>query len=249
MVKVTICGVCGKMGKRIAALASRDPELAIAGATEIQGCSLIGVNLGDELKTHNLGVAITAELDEAMNDADCVIDFTIPAATMENVKIAIKHSKPIVIGTTGFKDAEIEEIKKASENIPVLLSPNMSLGVNVVFGIVAGAAKKLGAGYAVNLNETHHVHKKDKPSGTGKHLAEIIKKARPDLKEVSIESFREGEVVGDHKVVFESEFDTIVISHSAKTRDIFALGALMAAKFLVGKKNGLYAMKDVLEAI
>jgi len=124
----------------------------------------------------------------------------------------------------------------------------MSIGVNVVFDAVERIARKLGPDYSVKLEETHHVHKKDKPSGTGKKLASIIKNARPDMSDIDIVSIREGEVIGDHKIMFESEVDTVEIIHKAKTRDIFAKGALEAAKFLVKKKKGLYTSKDVLEA-
>lgn len=246
MIKIVICGVCGRMGKRVATLASRDKDISIVGATEIKACSLVGVNLGKELATHDLGVSISDDLSESIRKCDCVIDFTAPSATISNVKTALKYKKPVVIGTTGFTDDEINDIREASKKIPILLSPNMSIAVNLVFELVKRTAKTLEKNYTVRLEEIHHVHKKDKPSGTGKSLAEIIKKERKDLGEIPINSIREGEVVGDHKIVFDSEEDTIEIIHKAKTRDIFAIGALQAAKFLVGKPNGLYNMKDVL---
>jgi len=247
MIKIAICGVCGKMGKRIAAMASRDKDIAIVGATEIKGCSLIGINLGKELETQNLGVIISDDLKESIKKSDCVIDFTTPSATMANVEIARAYKKPIVIGTTGFKDEEIAEIKKAAKKIPILFSPNMSVAVNLIFDIVRKTSKTLGKGYSVRMEEVHHIHKKDKPSGTGKMLAGIIKEEREDLKDIPINSIREGDVVGDHKIVFDSSLDTVEIVHKAKTRDIFAFGALKAAKFLVGRPKGLYSMKDVLK--
>ncbi len=247
MIKIVICGVCGKMGKRIATLASRDKDISIVGATETKGCSFAGVNLGEELKTHNLGVAISDDLNESIKKCDCVIDFTAPGATLNNLKIARINKKPIVIGTTGFTKESLKEIESASRDIPILFSPNMSVAVNLVFDLVKKTAKTLGEAYSVKMEEVHHIHKKDKPSGTGKLLAEMIKKEREDLKDIPINSIREGEVVGDHKIIFDSEEDTIEITHKAKTRDIFAFGAIQAAKFLVGKPKGLYSMKDVLE--
>ncbi len=247
MIKIVICGVCGRMGKRIATLASRDKDISIVGATETKGCSFAGVNLGEELKTHNLGVAISDDLNESIKKCDCVIDFTAPGATLSNLKIAKINKKPIVIGTTGFTKESLKEIESASLDIPILFSPNMSVSVNLVFDLVRKTAKTLGGAYSVKMEEVHHIHKKDKPSGTGKLLAEMIKKEREDLKDISIKSIREGEVVGDHKIIFDSEEDTIEITHKAKTRDIFALGAIQAAKFLVDKPKGLYSMKDVLE--
>lgn len=248
MIRIIICGVCGRMGKRIAALASKDKGVSIVGATEIKGCSLVGVNLGEELKTHHLAVSISDDLNESIKRCDCVIDFTTPKATLANLKTALNNKKPIVIGTTGFTKEEIKEIKDASRKIPVLFSPNMSVAINLVFDLVKKTAKTLGERYSVRMEEVHHINKKDKPSGTGKLLAEIIKEERKDLEDVPINSIREGDVVGDHKIIFDSDEDTIEITHKAKTRDIFALGALRAAKFLAGKPNSLYSMKDVLES-
>lgn len=249
MIKIAICGVCGRMGKRIAALASHDNDVAIVGATEIKGCSLVGISLSKELKTDNLGVSISDDLKETIKKCDCVIDFTSPKATINNVKIARDHKKPIVIGTTGFGEGELKEIEKASQDIPILLSPNMSVGVNLVFELIGKTAKTLGEEYKVSMEEIHHVHKKDKPSGTGKLLAKIIRNVRKDLDDIPIDSIRKGEVVGDHKVVFDSEDDTVEIVHKAKTRNIFAIGAIKGAKFLIGKPNGLYSIKDVLEEL
>lgn len=246
MIKLTICGVCGKMGKRIAILASRDEEISIVGATEIKGCSLAGVNLSKELKTSDMGVAISEDLNDAIANCDCVIDFTSPEASMSNLEITRKNKKPIVIGTTGFNDDHLRAIKEASKDIPILFSPNMSVGVNLIFDLVAKATKALGDGYDIRMEEVHHVHKKDKPSGTGRLLAKMITDIRKDISDIPIDSIREGEVIGDHKIVFESNEDTIEIVHKAKTRDIFAMGAIQGAKFLAGKPKGLYSMKDVL---
>jgi len=249
MIKIAICGVCGRMGKRIATLATYDTDIEIAGATEVKGCSLIGVNLGKELKNSEIGSAISDDLGQVIDACDCAIDFTSPDATMSNIEIARKHKKPIVIGTTGFTQEQLEKIKSISSEIPVLVSPNMSIGVNLVFDIVKKAADTLDNKYKVNIEEVHHIHKKDKPSGTAKHFADVIRNASKDHGDITIDSIREGEVVGNHKIVIDSEQDTIEIIHKAKTRDIFALGALQGAKFLVGKPNGLYTMKHVLEAL
>jgi len=130
-----------------------------------------------------------------------------------------------------------------------MLSPNMSLGVNVLFRLVKEAAQKLGAGYKVDIVEAHHVHKQDAPSGTAKRLAELIKRAPGrEKKEVKIESIREGEIMGEHQVRFEGTQDTITLKHSAKTRDIFAQGALEAAKFIAKQKPGLYDIQDIIES-
>ena len=150
-----------------------------------------------------------------------------------------------MIGTTGLSLPEQGRVKEAAKKIPVVFSPNMSVGVNLLFKMIADAARVLGAEYNVGIVEAHHIHKKDSPSGTAKEMARIIKAEKGDI-EVPIESVREDEIVGEHTVTFDSDVDLIEITHSAKSRDIFAKGALKAAKFVVGKPAGLYTMKDVL---
>ncbi len=225
MIRLVISGCYGKMGKRINALASADKEFKIAGAIEV----------GDN--------------PEVIKEADVLVEFTNPAATCEHLDLAVKYKKAAVIGTTGLEAQQVQKVKQASGNIPVLFSPNMSLGVNLVFRLVKEAAQKLGAGYKADIVEAHHVHKKDAPSGTAKRLADLIKQAPGrEKEEVKIDSIREGEIVGEHQVSFESAQDTITIKHSAKTRDVFARGALEAAKFLIKQRPGLYDMQDVIES-
>ncbi len=150
----------------------------------------------------------------------------------------------MVIGTTGLTDAQTKEIEVAANKLPIVFSTNMSIGVNLLFKLVKETAAKLSKDYSVRIIEAHHIHKKDAPSGTAKHLAAIV--GNTGFKVADIKSIREGEIIGDHEVVFDSGVDTIRLSHSAKTRDIFAKGALAAAKWLVKKKPGLYSMQDVL---
>lgn len=223
MIKVCVSGSGGKMGLRISELAKQDPELSVSGEFDV----------------------VEENPEQFIEKCDCLIEFTAPQATMEHIALCEKHKKAIVIGTTGFSEAEKKQIEEASGKIPVVISPNMSVGVNLLFKMVADAAKVLGDEYNVEIVEAHHVHKKDSPSGTAKEIAHIIKAGKPDVK-IPIESVREGEIVGEHTVTFESSVDLIEITHSAKTRDIFAKGALQAAKFAVGKKHGLFTMKDVL---
>ncbi len=223
MIKICVSGSIGKIGSRIIELAKEDPDLHVCGSFD----------------------AIEENPEQFIEAAECLIEFTTPQATMEHLVLCEKHKIAIVIGTTGLSDNEREKIKGASGKIPILFSPNMSVGVNLLFKMVGDAAKVLGSEYSVAIVEAHHVHKKDSPSGTAKEIARIIKDAKGDV-EIPIESVREGETVGEHTVTFESNVDLIEITHSAKTRDIFVKGALQAAKFVVGKKSGLYTMKDVL---
>ena len=230
MVRIVVSGALGRMGKRIVDLVRRDPDFEVVAGTELEA---------------KPDLNIVSDLNEIKKEYDCVIEFTTPKATIEHARIAAEKKKSIVIGTTGLSDEEINVLENTSKAIPIVLSPNMSVGVNVFFNLIEKAANILGMEYEANIKEAHHVHKKDKPSGTAKLIAEIVKKKIKGAN-TPIESIREGEIIGDHDITFESEVDTLRISHSAKTRDIFALGALKAAKFAVTKKKGLFSMQDVL---
>jgi len=237
MIRLAISGCAGKMGTRIFNLALDDKDLK-----PIVGIEQTEV-LKQCLKTDEFKVS---DNPDDIKEADVLIEFTAPEPTIEHLDYALKYKKAMVIGTTGLSEDQIRKIREASKNIPIVFSPNMSIGVNLLFKLVKEAAEKLSKDYKVKIVEAHHIHKKDAPSGTAKKLAQIIKDASG--REVSdIKSIREGEIAGDHKVTFESPVDTVELSHSAKTRDIFAKGALAAAKFIAGKKPGLYDMQDVLE--
>ncbi len=238
MIKIAISGSMGKMGTRIRTLAEGDDSLAVSVLLERKSHDSIGESLN--------GIKISEDIAQVKN-SDVLIEFTSPESTIVNLKQCVKLNKPIVIGTTGLSVEQIEQIKECSKQVPVVFSPNMSVGVNLLFILLKEAATNLKE-YDVKITEAHHVHKKDAPSGTAKRLANIIE-SETKKKVDNIESIREGEIVGDHEIVFESDVDTIKLSHSAKTRDIFAQGALVAAKFLVGKKSGLYDMQDVLAEV
>lgn len=236
MVRLAVSGACGKMGARIIALVGEENDFKLTVALESKGHPHIGKLIS--------GINVTDNPD-FIKDSDCLIEFTSPSATIEHLVCALKHKKPVVIGTTGLSEKDKIKIKDAAKVIPIVFSPNMSIGVNLLFKLVKEAAGILSEEYKVKIIEAHHVHKKDVPSGTAKKLAEVVKGAFG--KEVGdIKSIREGEIVGDHRVIFDSPFDTIELFHGAKTRDIFAKGALVAARFIVGKRAGLYDMQDVL---
>lgn len=222
MIKLCVSGAKGKMGLRILELAKKDPGFEITGEFDVDGDAEAGIK-----------------------DCDCLIEFTSPKATIEHLKLCEANKKTMVIGTTGLSEAEKEEIKKASKNIGIVFSPNMSIGVNLLFKLIEDAAKVLGPEYKAEIVEAHHEEKKDKPSGTAKEMARIVKDAKKDA-DVPIESIREGDTVGEHTITFDSPVDYIEITHSAKTRDIFVQGALTAAKFIAKKSSGLYSMKEVL---
>ena len=239
MIKLAISGSKGRMGQRICQLAQSDKGFKIVSLLERKGHPEIGTKVASVSVTDNL---------EAIKNADVLIDFTSPEASIEHLEVCQKHKKAIVIGTTGLNEQQRKEVEKASKKIPVVFSPNMSLCVNLLFKLVKEVASKLSDDYIVMITEAHHIHKKDAPSGTAKQLAQIIQEnGKQELKD--IKSIRENEIPGDHEVCFESNQDIIKLSHSAKSRDIFAQGALTAAKFVVGKKNGLYDMQSILSGI
>lgn len=223
MIKIAVSGSKGKMGSRILDLAKEDPELEVSGEFDIDG-----------------------KAEESIKACDCLIEFTTPKATMEHLAICEKGKHAMVIGTTGLSEEDRGKIKEASANIPVVLSPNMSVAVNLLFKLVQDASKILGNEYEISILEAHHAEKKDAPSGTAKEMERIVKSVKGADTDVAISSVREGEIVGEHTITFESETDLIEVTHSAKTRDIFAKGALTAAKFVAGRKSGLFSMKDVL---
>jgi 4-hydroxy-tetrahydrodipicolinate reductase len=235
MIKLAITGCQGRMGQRIAELASQNNNFQIVALIEGPQCP--------DVPESAYGVKISRNIS-AIKGAEVLIDFSVPLATLENLKACLQYRVRPVIGTTGFTPEQDLEILKASRQIAVVKSSNMSVGVNVIFGVLRKMAEGL-KGYSASITETHHVHKKDAPSGTAKTMGDIIQNAT-QLQKVPIESIREGEVVGFHKVTFESSVDTIEISHNAKTRDMFAEGALVAAKFVAYKDLGLFSMLDVL---
>ncbi len=236
MIKLAVSGCQGRMGQRISALALKDKAFKLS--------ALLEGAARPETPTmmHNIPINFN---NDAIKGSKVLIEFTVPEATIANLKACVKHKVNMVIGTTGLDKKQIAEIKKASKKIAIVFSSNMSVGVNLVFALIDKCAKVTGKDYAMSLIETHHIHKKDAPSGTAKTMAEIAENAAKS-KVKNIESIREGEVIGDHTITFESPVDLISIRHNAKTRDIFAEGSLVAAKFLGKKKTGLYSMQDVL---
>ncbi len=236
MIKLAISGCQGRMGQRITALALEDKVFKISALLENKNRPDV------PLLSHNIPVNFE---EAAIKGSDVLIEFTTPDATILHLKACREYGVNMVIGTTGFTKQQITQIKKASSKIAIVFSSNMSVGVNLVFGLIRQAAQITGNDYAITLSETHHAHKKDAPSGTAKTMADIAEQyAKTMVKDIA--SIREGEVIGEHTITFESPVDLISIHHHAKTRDIFAQGSLVAAKFLSKKKKGLFNMQDVL---
>ena len=236
MIKLGIAGACGKMGRRIFELAGFDKDLEVALALERKGTPLIGRELGKLKVSSN---------PDGLFLVDVLVDFTDAQATDEHLDYVAKYKKALVLGTTGLSDAQKSKVEEVSKIVPVVFSPNMSIGMNVLFSILPEIAKRLGPDYSVEIVEAHHKAKKDAPSGTAKKLAEVINQVT--RKEIPTHSIRLGDIFGDHTVVFCGNSERIEIKHQAHSRDLFAVGALRAVKWIFGKPAGLYSMQDVLK--
>lgn len=263
MIELCISGALGRMGKTIANLVLSDPEVKIVSVIEHPNHFAVGRDYGIFIQDQSLGVIVDSDIEKAISKANIVIDFSIPENSIQLLKKCIEFQKPIVIGTTGFNQDQKKEIQNASTKIPVLQSPNMSLGVNVLFYIVEKIAPLLKNYFEVEITEIHHSKKKDSPSGTALQLKNIIQDIyeleesnivygregivgeRPK-NQLGIHSIRGGDVVGEHTVYFFSSGERLEISHKATSREIFAKGAIIASKWLINKSKGFYTMKDVL---
>ncbi len=264
MIKLIISGIAGRMGRRIASLSLADSEIKLAGGLEIQGNPGIGEDLGKLLGLGEQGIKLADDLERIIDEGDVVVEFSSPQATLEHLQISQKHKKAMVIGTTGFTEEEKKIIEKVSNDIPLVFSPNMSIGVNLLFKITKETASIIGSDYDLEIIETHHRQKKDAPSGTAIKLAAILaKETNRSLNEVAtfgregrtgerpkeaigIHAIRGGDIVGEHTVIFAGAGERIELTHRASSRDTFAQGALRAAKFIIKQKPGLYDMGDVL---
>ena len=264
MIKLTVCGAAGRMGSRIIALLKDYPEIKLVGAVESKDNPRLGNDAGVVAGIGQLGIKIVDEIEKVIDNTDIAVNFTNPEATIEHLKIVKEYKKSIVIGTTGFDNNQISLIQETSKEIPIVLSPNMSIGVNLLFKILKDVAKVLGDDYDVEIIEVHHRMKKDAPSGTAIKMAKVISEAlgrnfdevavyarkgiigERTKKEIGIQTVRAGDIVGEHTVIFGGLGERIEIVHKASSRDTFARGALKAVLWLYGKPAGLYDMGDVL---
>ena len=252
-IKLTITGCFGRMGQQL-----------VKSSRSAKNFKLVSVTEDGPVNKKVFGLRPQLNSVSAFKNANVIIDFTIPKCTLEVLKIASKLKKKVVIGTTGFSKKEENLIKKYSKKIPILKAGNMSLGINLLMYLTEIASKSLGNNFLSKVFEVHHKHKKDHPSGTalmlGKGIATgknkdfynlmgkkyLNKKTFPYSKKINFNSIRKGEIVGNHKVLFSSGKETITLDHEAFDRALYAEGAFTAAKWLMGKKPGLYSMRDVL---
>ena len=266
--RVVVTGASGRMGARIIHMVREDPGTELVGSTERPGTAAVGLDAGLAAGLGALEVPVSEGLEKAFETAgaapEVVIDFTHAEASAEHARICAEHGVALVVGSTGFDDGTRAKVEEAATKIPVVMAPNMSVSVNLMFLLARQAAAILGEGYDAEIFEIHHRMKKDAPSGTALRLGEVVAEATgKDLREVGvynrhgmtgprtdaeigIQSARGGDVVGEHTVFFFGDGDRVELTHRATSRATFARGAVRAARWVVGKAPGLYGMAEVL---
>jgi 4-hydroxy-tetrahydrodipicolinate reductase len=225
------------MGSVVANLLEQQSDMQLNGGLEAFGHPRLGMPLGKG--------SVVSDLKTVVADADVIVEFGPLEAALEHLAFAAGQHKPFVLGTTGFSDAQTEELNRLARSLPVVYAPNFSIGVAVLSRAVEQTRKLLGPGYDTEIVELHHRHKKDAPSGSAKKLAEAVRKA-DGSGEVKIHSVRAGDIVGEHYVIMANEGERIELVHKASSRLAFAQGVLRAIRFIVGQPNGLWTMEDVL---
>jgi len=265
MLRITIVGAAGRMGRRLMALTAEDPELTLAGAVDVAAAHFADQDAGELAGVGLLNVPVQATLDAALlARTDAVVDFSAPQESLALIEAAVAANVAYVLGTTGHTPEQKAAIEAAGAKGRLVMAPNFSVGVNTLFVLVEQAAKILGDDYDIEIVEMHHNKKKDAPSGTAERLGEIAAAARDydyltdtahgrqglvgarPKREIGMHSLRGGDVVGDHTVTFATGGERLELSHKASSRDTFAGGALRAAKFAATAKPGIYDMKAVL---
>lgn len=264
MTNVAVLGVSGRMGRCLVRAIRESTDFRLSGALASPQSASLGRDAGEVAQSGMMAVEVTADRARAFAKAAVAIDFTLPEATEDNLAAALGRQIPIVIGTTGLDAPRQALIRRASEKLPVLVAPNMSLAVNLLFGLVGRAAAALPGDYDVEILDAHHRHKADAPSGTALRLGEIAAGARNSTLAavgvygrlgksatrapgaIGFSSVRAGDIVGEHHVLFAGSGETLELVHRAADRMTFAYGALAAARWLLGQPPGLYGMADVL---
>ncbi len=266
MLKIGVCGAAGRMGCMIIRQIASQSDLKLSAAVEFAGNPKIGIDAGEQAGCGKLGANISSDLAKVISACDVIIDFSSIENTLQSAALCSSAKKGIVIGTTGFNDAQKAEIASLAKKTAIVLSANMSVGVNLLFKLVKEAAAALkDKDFDIEIVETHHRFKKDAPSGTAMKLAQVIADEKGlDLKKVMVSgregqtgerskdaigvfALRAGDVVGDHTVTFGALGERLELTHKAHSRETFAKGAVIAARFLQGKAAGIYDMQDVLQ--
>jgi len=263
-VRVGITGASGRMGRALIESVHKTDNMGVTAAVVRPESSMIGVDAGEVAGIGKLGVPMVDNLESVISEIDVLIDFSTIDSSLENLQHCRQSGKRIVIGTTGFTDAQKEMIKHAAEDIAVVFAPNMSVGVNLTFKLLDIAAKVMGNEVDIEVIEAHHRHKVDAPSGTALRMGEVVANALGrDLKDCAVygreghtgererntigfETIRAGDIVGEHTVMFADIGERVEITHKASSRMTFANGATRASIWLMQHPNGLFDMQDVL---
>ena len=261
--RIAVAGASGRMGQMLIEAVLRADDMALAGALDVATSPALGRDAG-ALLGQPQGLAITADMDQALAEADVLIDFTRPEGTLAHLAACRRHGVKLVIGTTGFSPAQKAEIAAHAEHLAIVMAPNMSVGVNVVLKLLDMAARAMNQGYDIEVIEAHHRHKVDAPSGTALQMGEVLARAlgrdlaecavfaregvtgERDPSSIGFATIRGGDIVGDHTVLFAGTGERIEITHKSSSRATYAQGSLRAARFLADRERGLFDMNDVL---
>ena len=264
MIRAAVAGIAGRMGSRLAQLLCQTDGIELAGGFEFSRHPMVGKDLAEAIGGSPTGKKIGGRIEDVLEDAEVIIDFTTASSSLEHLRIASARGISMVIGSTGFSREQLDEAAGFARAVSCVISPNMSVGVNIMFKMVAEAARLLGDSCDIEIVEAHHRFKKDAPSGTAVKLGQIVAGAlgrdlgqvgvygrhgmigERTVPEIGIQSVRGGDIVGEHTVIFASLGERIEIVHRAHSRDNFARGAIRAARWVIGRPAGLYDMGDVL---
>jgi 4-hydroxy-tetrahydrodipicolinate reductase len=265
LIRAVITGVVGRMGSTVVRMVRDQRDMKVVGGTERKGDAAIGLDVGVAARLGMLEVPVMDDLGRALEhgQGQVVIDFTSAEASLGHARICAQRGVPLVVGSTGFSSEAKAEVARCAQKIAIVMSPNMSVGVNLVIKMARELAKVLGESFDVEILESHHRMKKDAPSGTALRMAEEVASAlgrspsdftlarqgqigERGGKEIGIQTLRGGDVVGEHTIFFLGEGERVELTHRATSRDQFARGALRAARWVVGQRPGLYGMNEVL---
>ncbi|MGR9105983.1 MAG: 4-hydroxy-tetrahydrodipicolinate reductase [Gammaproteobacteria bacterium] len=264
MTKIAIAGAAGRMGHCLIRACRETQGLQLGAALEHPNSGSIGQDAGVQAGMAPLGVVVSADASQVLDNFDVLIDFTRPEPAIDQVDLCERTGKRMVIGTTGFSPVQRERIRSAAGSIPIVLAPNMSVGVNLSLKLLQVAAKVMGGYSDIEVIEAHHRHKVDAPSGTALRMGEVVAEAlgrnlqdcaiygregntgERDRKTIGFSTIRAGDIVGEHTVMFADEGERVEISHKASSRMTFANGAMRAARWILDRPAGLYDMQDVL---
>jgi len=265
MLNLAVTGAAGRMGRNLIQACYENPNCQLGAAIEHESSPFLNVDAGQLAGIATLNKSVGSQLADVAENFHTLIDFTRPDVTLQNLAVCVANGKNIIIGTTGFSDAEKQQIEDASESIGIVFAPNMSVGVNLCFKLLDIASRVLGDDVDIEVIEAHHRHKVDAPSGTALRMGEVIADAlgrnidecavygrqgvtgERDRKTIGFETIRAGDIVGDHTVMFAGIGERVEITHKASSRMTFANGAIRAALWLEDKNKGLYDMQDVLD--